>query len=146
MNVPFINGFTHPLPPSSLSLQWPKSDKRNINFLFVISQQAWNCHLWHVKLDFTGFYILFPVISKKKKKSNVLHFNNYNSGSKHDFQHFLNILTIFFHLLFELYLLIYLIFAFQELQNFISGVPHLFYVLVCKVHTYLPVTIWRLLT
>ena len=30
------------------------------------------------------------------KKSHVLHFNNHNSGSKHDFYHFLNILTPFF--------------------------------------------------
>ena len=28
-----------------------------------------------------------------------------------------------FHLLFELYLLVYLIFTFQALQDFISGVP-----------------------
>ena len=53
--------------------------------------------------------------AENTKKSHVLHFNNHNSGSKHNFYHFL---TPFFHLLFELVLLVYLIFAFQELQKF----------------------------
>ena len=34
--------------------------------------------------------------AEKTKKSHVLHFNNHNFGSKHDFYHFLIILTIFF--------------------------------------------------
>ena len=34
--------------------------------------------------------------AEKTKNSHVLHFNNHNSGSKHDFYHFLNILTPFF--------------------------------------------------
>ena len=79
----------------------------------------------------------FAVISIKLKKSYILHFNNHNSGNKNDFYHFLNILTPFFHLLFDLYLLVYLISAFQELQNSISGISHLPYVLVYKIHIYL---------
>ena len=76
--------------------------------------------------------------AENTEKSHVSHFNYYNFGNKHDSYHFLNILDPFFYLLFECYLLIYLIFIFQELQNFISGVLQLFFVLVCKIHIYLP--------
>ena len=75
--------------------------------------------------------------AENTKKSHVLHFNNHNSENKHDFYHLLNILTPFFYLLFDLYLLVYLIFAFQELQNSISVVSHLPSVVVCKIHIYL---------
>ena len=34
--------------------------------------------------------------AENTKKSHVLQFNNHNSGNKHDFYHFLNILTPFF--------------------------------------------------
>ena len=44
----------------------------------------------------------------------------------------------FSHLHFELYPLVYFIFAFQDLQNSISGVPILHYVSVCKAHIYMP--------
>ena len=43
-------------------------------------------------------------------------------------------MNTFFHRLFELYQLVYFIFAFQDLQNSTSRVPHLLYVLVCKIH------------
>ena len=49
------------------------------------------------------------------------------------FEHFN---PIFFFELFELFLLISLIIAFQELQNFNSGFPHLPYVLVCVRYTF----------
>ena len=86
---------------------------------------------------FTQAVTNFLLSSEDTKKSHGLHFHNHNSANKHDFYHFLNILTSFFHLLFEFYLLVYLIFAFQELQTSISWVPHLPYVLVCKIHIYL---------
>ena len=34
-------------------------------------------------------------LAEKAKKSHVLYFNNHNSGSKHDFYHFINSLTPF---------------------------------------------------
>ena len=37
-----------------------------------------------------------PSSVENTKKSHILHFNNHNSGSKHDFYQFLNILTPFF--------------------------------------------------
>ena len=40
--------------------------------------------------------LLFAVVSRKNKKSHILHFNNYNSGRKRDFYQLLNILTPFF--------------------------------------------------
>ena len=40
----------------------------------------------------TNFLLLS---AENAKKSHVLHFNNHNSGSKHDFYHFLNVLTPF---------------------------------------------------
>ena len=85
----------------------------------------------------TNFLLLS---AENTKKSHVLNFNNHNSGSKHNFCHFLNILTPFFFIysLSSSYLLIYLNFAFKELQNSISGVRHLPYVLVCKIHICLP--------
>ena len=46
-------------------------------------------------------------------------------------------MNTFFHQLSELYPFVYFIFAFQDLQNSSSRVPHLLYVLVCKIHTYL---------
>ena len=82
----------------------------------------------------TNFLLLS---AENTKKSHVLHFNNQNSVSKHDFYNFKHFNPIFY-LHSEFHRLVYLIFAFQKLQNSISAVPHLPYVLVCKTHIYLP--------
>ena len=51
-------------------------------------------------------------------------------------------MTPFFHLLFEFYSLVYFIFIFQDLQNSVpwGPCPPLHYVLVCKIHIYMPKT------
>ena len=43
-------------------------------------------------------------------------------------------MTPFFHLLFEVYSLVYFIFVFQDLQNSVPWGHPLHYVLVCKIH------------
>ena len=80
--------------------------------------------------------------AKNTKKSHVLHFNNYNSESKHDFYHFLNIFTPFFSFnLWALYV------GLSHLCIPRTSKFHFAYVLVCKIHIYLPMmTLWSLLT
>ena len=56
-------------------------------------------------------------------------------------------ITPFFHLLFELYSLVYFIFVFQNLQTQFRGIPYLHYFLVSKIHIYiLTMTLSSLLT
>ena len=85
--------------------------------------------------------------AENTKTSHVLHFNNHNSGSKHNFYHFLNILIPFFpSTLWTLSVgLSHL--CIPRTSKFHFRVPHLPYVLVCKIHIYLPMmTLWSLLT
>ena len=83
---------------------------------------------------------LFAAVISKNKKSHVLHFNNYDSESKLDLYHFLNILTPYFF-----------IYYLSSICWFISSLPSKNSkisfqgsqnVLACNVHIYLPMAIW----
>ena len=70
------------------------ADEKNgvICLVIMFTQEDVSVALKCFALAVTNF--LLP--SAENTKSHVLHFNNHNSGSKHDFYHFLNILKPFF--------------------------------------------------
>ena len=53
VNVPFINRFTPPPRPHHHP-SIPLNGQNLLRMTCLCSQQAWNCHAWHVQLDFTA--------------------------------------------------------------------------------------------
>ena len=67
---------------------------------------------------FSKLWLIFCWHQQKlQKMSHFWHFNDHNCRSKHNKTN-----VPFFHLLFELYLFVYFIFAFQDLQNSVAWV------------------------
>ena len=89
-------------------------------------------------------FLLSPPDNTKKR--NVLHFNNHNSGSKHDFYHFLTILTSFFSsTLWALSVGLSHLCIPRTSKFHFRGPPFALYS-VCKIHIYLPmIALWSLL-